>query len=210
MTAQRSLRALSTLPSVQVRKKTRWLPALAAVIGTLVSVSPFNVDAALLAGETVQTTEFHGTAPDTALVIGPVLSVVGPGVELTNFGFEGYLTVNFSDTNILITAAIDQPFGPFDVLRFVDINNLIPAFTSVTLNSATNWTGFDTSRILFNSNLIDLNLTALAGSQGQQISLDLTAGPVTPPSTVPEPPAYLLLGIALLGMLGVGQRKSRR
>ena len=193
----------------QARKETRWLPVLATVIGTLISVSPFRADAALLEGQTVQTTEFHGTAPDTALVFGPVLSVVGPGVELTNFGFEGYLTINFSDTNILITANIDQPFGPFDVLRFVDINNLIPAFTSVTLNSATNWTGFDASRILFTADMIDLNLTALAGSQGQQIALGLTAGPVTPPSTVPEPPAYLLLGIALLGMLGSGQRKSR-
>jgi PEP-CTERM motif-containing protein len=210
MTAQPSLRALPTLRSVRARKDTRWLPVLAAVIGMLVSVSPFNVDAALLDGETVQTTEFHGTAPDTALVFGPVLRVVGPGVELANFGFEGYLSINFSDTNILITANIDQPFGPFDVLRFVDINHLIPSFASATINPATNWTGFDASRILLTADLIDLNLTALTGSQGQLISLDLTGGSVTPPPTVPEPPTYLLLGVALLGMLGVGQRKSQR
>jgi hypothetical protein len=206
MTTQRLVRALSVLPSVRIGK-TRFLPMLAA-IATLVSVSSFPVDAALLEGQTVQTTDFHGSAPDTALVIGPVESVVGSGVELMAFGFDGFLNINFSDTNILITAAIDQPFANFEVVRFFDINGTID-FSSVTLNAATNWTGFDASRIFFNSDLIDLNLGALNGSQGQQISLDLS-GNVIPPRVVPEPPAYLLLGVALLGMLGIGQQKRQR
>ena len=99
--------------------------------------------------------------------------MVGPGAELTGFGFEGFLDIDFSDTNILITAATDQPFGFFEVLRFLVVSSTID-FTSVTLNSATNWTGFDASKILFTSDRIDLTLTALAGSQGQQISLDLS------------------------------------
>ena len=207
MTAQRLLRVLSVLPSVRARRKTRWLPMLAAIV-TLASVLPCPVDAALLEGQTVQTTDFHGTAPDTTLIFGPVDSVVGPGVELTDFGFLGFLDIDFSDTNILITAATNQssPFG--ELLRFLDTNGTID-FTSVTLNPATNWAGFDASRILFTSDRIDLNLTALAGLQGQQISLDLS-GNVIPPRVVPEPPAYLLLGIALLGMLGIGKQKSER
>ena len=210
MTAQRLLRVSLDLPSVRSGKKTCWLPVLAAVIGTLVSVLPFPVDAALLEGQTVQTTDFHGTAPDTTMIIGPVDSVVGPGVELTDFGFAGFLDVDFSDATILITAATDQPFGFLEVLRFFDVLSMIPDFTGVTVNAATNWAGFDASRIFFNSDRIDLNLTALAGLQGQQIFLNLSGGTVTPPPRpVSEPAAYLLLGIALLGMVGMGRRKSQ-
>ena len=70
MTAQRLVRVLSALPPVRVRRKTRWLPMLAA-IAILVSVSPFPADAALLEGQTVQTTDFHGIAPDQTIEIGP-------------------------------------------------------------------------------------------------------------------------------------------
>ena len=183
MTAQRLVRVFSVLPSVRICRKARWLPMLAA-IAALVSVSPFPADAALLEGQTVQTTDFHGIAPDQTIEIGPVDTVVGPGAELTGFGFEGFLDIDFSDTNILITAATDQPFGFFEVLRFLVVSSTID-FTSVTLNSATNWTGFDASKILFTSDRIDLTLTALAGSQGQQISLDLSGGSRVVPSLLP-------------------------
>jgi hypothetical protein len=206
MTAQRLVRVSSLLPFVLTGAKRGSLAMLAAIIGTLASVSPLPVDAALLEGQTVETTDTHGTAPDTNVIIGPVSRVVGPGVELTNFGFEDFVNINFSDTNILITLTKDQPFGFLEILTFIDANGTIPAFTSVTLNSATNWIGFDASGIdLVDSDRIDVNLTGLVGLQGQQISLDLSS----PNGVIPEPPAYLLLGIAALGMLGITSRRRK-
>ena len=85
----------------------RLIVGLVAVF--LTATSP--VQAALLDGQTVQTSDFHGTAPDMTAIVGPVSSVVGTGVELTSFGWSGFVNVDFSDTNILSTAATDQPFG---------------------------------------------------------------------------------------------------
>ena len=154
--------------------------------------------AAPLNGQTIQTTDFHGTAPDTTAIIGPESRVVGPGIELMDFGWEGFLNINFSNTNILITAATDQPFGFFEVLQFLDAIGNIPAFTDISVNPSTNYAGFDASRIsVFESDRIDLSLTGLTGLQGQQISLDLTAAPG---QVVPEPGTIWLLvvGVATL------------
>jgi hypothetical protein len=206
MTAQRLVRVLSPLPFVLTAARRGSVAMLAAIIGTLASVPPLPADAALSEGQTVETTDFHGTAPDMTTIIGPVSSVVGSGVELTNFGFDGFVDINFSATNILITATIDQPFGFLEVLRFVAINSTKPAFPGLTVNSATNWTGFDASAISFlDPDRIDLNLTALGGLQGQVISLNLSSTN----GVISEPPAYLLLGIAALGMLGIASRRRK-
>lgn len=170
--------------------------SMALVVACLAVAS--TVHASLLDGQTVATTNFHGTAPETTLVIGPVESVVGPGVELTDFGWSGFVRIDFSDTNILITLTIDQPFGYFELLRFVDSKGTIPAFTGVTINPATNYEGFDASRVSFDADRIDVNLTALPGLKGQQISLDLTPGPG--PGAGPRVAGHIdLQGIPLAG-----------
>jgi hypothetical protein len=178
---------------------------LAAIIGTLVSVLPLPVDAALLDGQTVETTDFHGSAPDMTMIIGPANRVVGPGVDLTNFGIGDFVNIDFSDTSILITLRIDQPFGFFEILRFVDLNGTIPAFTGVTVGSATNWTDFDPAAIFFDSDLIDVPLPQ-GGLQGQQIVLNLSGAT----NGVPEPPTVLLFGIAVLSMLGIASRRRKK
>lgn len=132
-----------------------------------------TTQAQVLDGHTVATTDFHGIAPDMTTTIGPVNSVVGAGVELESSGWSDFVRIDFSDNNILITLNMDQPFGYFEVLRFADANDTIPDFTGVTVNPATNYAGFHASRIFFNSNMIDVNVTALHGLRGQQISLDL-------------------------------------
>ena len=92
------------------------LKCLAVVCLAMISQGP--AAAPLLDGQTIQTTDFHGTAPDTTAIVGPESSVVGPGTELMSFGWLGFLNINFSDTNILITAATDQPSGFLEVLQF--------------------------------------------------------------------------------------------
>jgi hypothetical protein len=105
-------------------------------------------------------------------VFGPVNSEVGAGVELRNFGAvvfvlgqptQGFVDIDFSDANVLISATRDQPEGYFDVLRFADANDAIQPFGSVTINPATNWEGLDTSDVFVAADYFQVNLTALHG-----------------------------------------------
>ena len=161
--------------------------------------------APVLDGQTIQTTDFHGTAPDATLIIGPVSSVVGAGTELTGFGWEEFLNIDFSDTNILITAATDQPFGFLEVVRFFDAIGNIPSLTDISVNPSTNYSGFDATRISsFNSDLIQINLTGLNGLQGQQISLDLTAAP----TQVREPATIWLLVVSMAMLIAWRRRET--
>ncbi len=161
--------------------------------------------AAPLNGQTIETTSFHGTAPDATTIIGPESRVVGAGIELADFGWLGFLNINFSDTNILITAATDQPSGFLEVLRFLDAIGNIPAFTGISINPSTNYAGFDASRIsFFDSDRIDISLTNLNGLQGQQISLDLTAAPG---QVVPEPWTIWLLVVGMATLVALRRRE---
>jgi hypothetical protein len=130
--------------------------------------------AGTLIGHVVSTTDFHGAAPDQTTVVGPRNTVVGDGVELTNEFFSGFLTIDLSGASIRITAATNQPFGYSELLRFADANGTISPIASVTVNPATNYAGFDASRLLVTADRIDVNLSSLPGLQGQQILLNIT------------------------------------
>jgi hypothetical protein len=105
-------------------------------------------------------------------VLGPISSVVGDGVEL-NGAFSGFVSVDFSATSIRITADTDQPFGYFEMIRFSDTNGTIRSFASVTVDPATNYAGFDASRLFTMADTIEVNLTGLSGLRGQQIVLNI-------------------------------------
>ncbi len=126
-----------------------------------------------LIGHMVSTTDFHGTAPDQTMVLGPLDTVAGDGVEITNAFFAGFVTIDFSSTSIRITAATDQPFGYFEVLRFGDTRGTIGSIAGVTIDPATNYAGFNASRLTVTADAIDVNLTALSGRRGQQILLNI-------------------------------------
>jgi hypothetical protein len=135
---------------------------------------------------TIATTHFFGDTPDKTTIFGPAVSVVGPGVELRNFGavvfvngqpVSGFVDIDFSATNILITFTRDQPSGLFDTLRFSDPDGTLQDFAVVGVNPATSNAGFTASRIRVERDLVDLNLTGLRGLQGQAISLDLSVSP---------------------------------
>ena len=150
--------------------------------------------AALLDGQTVQTTYLF---PTTSTVFsGPVNSVVGPGVELPNFA--GLANIDISDTNVTITLTRNANVNTvaFDGIRFTDVNGTIPQFTNVILNPATNYAGFDVSRITFSTTDIFVNLANLPGLSGQLISIDFEGGT----SSVPEPgtAGLILLGTSVL------------
>ena len=90
---------------------------------------------------------------------GPNLVVVGPGVEEPSV--LGIYSVDFSDTNIFIQFLLANPAGftaaPFNGLHVFDVNALIPAFTSVTINPATTLPGFSASLTTFDADNIYVN-----------------------------------------------------
>jgi K319L-like, PKD domain len=143
--------------------------------------------AELLNGQVVRTLYFRGVQPDQTAIIADVQTVVGAGLELP--AFVGFLRIDFSDTNIFMTATQDASVTPFELVRFITI----PLITSVTMNPATDALGFDASRINIatGGQVIDVNLTALRGLGSHHISLDLTGVPVPPlpPSSSPLPVA---------------------
>jgi len=152
------------------------------------------LQASVLAGNTVQTTyEFPSLGTNYA---GPVNSVVGAGLELSNFA--GFVNIDFSDTNITITTTRNAGINAvaFDGLHFFDVFGGIPSFTGVTLNAATNYAGLTSSNISFAAKNIYVNVANLPGLSGQVISLDVSANS-TP--GVPEPATLGLVGLALAG-----------
>ena len=165
-----------------------------SVLAVLMSALAVPAGATLLNGLTVNTTYLF---PSTAQIFaGPVNSTVGPGTELINFA--GFVNIDFSDTNILITTT--RGGGPnlvaFDGLRFMFA--AIPAFGSVTLDPSTTYTGFTASRLSSVGSTIFVNVASPtgAGLLGQTISIDLA-----PSSSVPEPGSFALIAgaLALLG-----------
>ncbi len=159
------------------------------------------VRADLLAGQTIEVTYLY---PDTGTVYSAAQDIIGPAGTLSNFA--GFADIAVSDTNILITTTRDAGVNDvaFDGFRFIDLNANIPNFTNVTLNGATNYAGFDSSRITIAANTIFVNVENLAGLQGQIISLDIGGEA----QAVPEPRSVLLLGAVLLAFVLATVRRS--
>ena len=155
--------------------RTGSLP-IACVIASVALLQPAH--GALLEGFTVAVVSFHGTAPDSTHVIGPVAAIVGTGAEFVDFGWDSFVDVDVSDARIVITLNVNQPFGYSEVLRVMDPDGRLPNFASVIVNPVTTYAGFTQSRLLVTPNAIDIYLTGLDGLQGQQITLDVTAVPV--------------------------------
>jgi hypothetical protein len=134
--------------------------------------------AELLNGLVVRTLYFRGLQPDQTSIIADVQTVVSSGVELP--AFVGFLRIDFSDTTIVLTATQDAPVTSFELVRF----NTVPVITNVTMNPATDYQGFDASRINIaaGGQIIDVNLTGLHGLGGHHLSLDLQGLSVPPPA----------------------------
>lgn len=131
----------------------------------------------------------------------------GPGVELPSFGgsaepppIDPIVSIDISDTNVLITLLVDQPFAFTDVLSFIDIAQEIVTIKRVDLNPATNWAGFNDGRIISVGNLFEVTLSQMSsGLAGQQLSLDLVP--------FPEPASGTLLGVAVTSLAAVHRRR---
>jgi len=151
--------------------------------------APLRSQTTVLEEKTLTLINYHGITPDMTSS-SSATTVAGPGVELPSFGVSvwvngepmpGFMSIDLSNTSIRITANANQPFGYFEVVQFLDTNEALPPITSVTVNPATNWNGFDASDIYVSpsGSYFQVNLTAQYALQGQQISLDLEVAGIT-------------------------------
>jgi len=170
------------------------LPALGCVVLLMVT----SAQAALLTGQTVQTTFYY---PDLSTVYsvggGPVNSLVGPGVELTTIPGPPYIaSIDMSDTSILLTMTYSGTgyVSQFNGWQFSDVNGTIPPIGGASLTT-------DMSGIVltFDTDNIWLNFSGVTYSPARYARVDLTA--------IPEPGVMWLLGGGVM-TLCLRRRKS--
>lgn len=152
---------------------------------TVLAGAGFAVSAAaqgtLLDGQTMSVTHTQGFPPNQTVITGPVQSVVGPGVEVTAFGYQGFMDIDYSDRSILITARTSQASGTTSILTFSDASGTIPDFVAVRVDSS-DWDFFNASATIVAPDTIGLFFAPAHALAGQHILL--TINPIPEPSAV--------------------------
>lgn len=188
---------------------SRYLHLLLAIsVAALGYPSPAR--GAFLEGEIMKVDMIHTTSDgdlQTSVTSGDF--VVGSGVELIGFGdrqnptLPELVDIDISDSQILMTLLINQPFAFQEVFNVIDSDDTIVPIKRADINPATNWAGFVPVRLFVsNGNIVTINVSQLSGLAGQQILIDLT------PLIVPEP-ATTGLAVCALAAVAVGARKRR-
>jgi hypothetical protein len=135
----------------------------------------------------------------------PSSFTVGSGQE-TDGLVEGvtHLLVDFSDSTLTITltTTLTTPTwggAPFNGIIFTSPGPL--GIAGATVNPTTTMSGFDNSRVSFDTDQIFINWNGLSYVNGTVVTVDF--------ASVPEPATMAVLGAGLLGLAAV-RRHGRR
>lgn len=123
--------------------------------------------------------------------------VVGPGVE---GNFAGYFDIDVDDTSITFDYMYTSTWSTSALSLSPTIYNGIamrmvsgPAFTSVTIDAATNMVGFNSGRISFTGSEIQIDWMDLAFTPDTIVKLNVEA--------VPEPTSMAALALGSVAIL---------
>jgi hypothetical protein len=148
-----------------------------------------NANAVLLDGATINYQYYY---PDSGSPYGFADNgnkVVGAGIEVSNIA-DSTGTIDISDTNIFVdfTTSTSWNGAAFNGWVITDVFNTIGAFTSVTINGATNMAGFSAANVSWQGLSFDANTV---------VSLDINGAG----GAVPEPTTWAMMvaGIAMVG-----------
>jgi hypothetical protein len=133
--------------------------------------------------------------------------VVGAGVEAPAFpSGDPRTNTDFSDTNIFSDFVSESSWTivAFNGFHVFDLLGTIPAFTSVSINPATNMLGLTLARITFDDDNIWVNWNGLPFNADTVVSLDVNS------TAVPEPATVTMTLIGLGSALRAARRRSRR
>ena len=136
-------------------------------------------------------------------------TVSGDTIIASSLGNVGGVDLHATGSNL--TALFNQGYSTywtsigFNGFVVFDDTNTVGAITGVSINGATNMSGFDMSRISFDADHIFVNWQGLALNQGTVVSLDISSSG----GAVPEPASWALM-LGGFGAIGGAMRSRRR
>ena len=161
-------------------------------VGMVASMS--NASATLLDGNDMRIRYLY---PDLSSdYFAPIDVTVGPGIE-ASFG-SGTPVIDISDSTIFFDFSIGGGSAAFNGFQFIDLNNLINSFTSVSVLDTN--LAFTDSDISFDADNIWVNFAGLSSGSDGFIELTIDAA-------VPEPS---ILALMALGIAGLGFTRRRK
>lgn len=166
----------------------------AAAAATLSS----NANAVLLDGATITYQYYYPNSGSPYAGADNGNKVVGAGIEVSNIA-DSTGTIDISDTNIFVdfTTSTSWNGAAFNGWVITDVFNTIGAFTSVTINGATNMVGFSAANVSWTADSITVNWQGLSFDPNTVVSLDINGAG----GAVPEPTTWAMMvaGIAMVG-----------
>jgi hypothetical protein len=132
---------------------------------------------------------------------GPFDFTVGTSSPVSYFGLaDSSIGASQYFVNVYCGSGCSWVGAPANTFVMSDTYGVAPTFTSVAINAATNYVGFDLTRLSFDADNVYVNLNGLDANG--TIVIDISGG------AVPEPASWALM-VAGFGMIGGALRRRQ-